>query len=243
MQLIYFQLSKKFNVNTGYQRFNKPLLVSYPRSGTNWIRYVIEFLTNRPTPGESRLVRGHKIYYRIFNGSFAIDRAHNSELIMEKYPKVLLILRNYKECLIRQFKNKWDKYPNIQTFLEDESLHTPCNWYIKNIEAFNNYKGNKKLLYYEDMIENPIQFLDSLVEFLDLPTKNLANLKENLNAHQIKSVSLYTKGGKTSFSNGKKENLKIHSSALSINQLLEFDNYFVTNYPDTTNKYLKRYLE
>lgn len=243
MQLIYFQLAKKFNVNTGYQRFNKPLLVSYPRSGTNWIRYVIEYLTQKPTPGETRLIRGNNKFYRAINGDFVIDRAHNGEFIIKKHPKVFFILRNYKECLIRQFKTKWTDYPNIQTFLEDESLHTPCKWYVKNIDVFNRYQGDKKLLYFEDMIENPIEFIDDLVEFLNLPTKRLANLKENLTDHQKTSVGLYTKRGKESFTNGKKENLKIHSSTLSKNQLLEFDSYFTTNFPEITEKYLNRYLE
>jgi len=236
-------LAKKFNVNTGYQRFNKPLLVSYPRSGTNWIRYVIEYLTQKPTPGETRLIRGNNIFYRAINGDFVIDRAHNGEFIIKKHPKVFFILRNYKECLIRQFKTKWTDYPNIQTFLEDESLHTPCKWYVKNIDVFNRYQGDKKLLYFEDMIENPIEFIDDLVEFLNLPTKRLANLKENLTDHQKTSVGLYTKRGKESFTNGKKENLKIHSSTLSKNQLLEFDSYFTTNFPEITEKYLNRYLE
>ena len=236
-------MSKTNNVNTGYKSYSKPLLISYPRSGTNWIRYVIEYLTQKPTPGETRLIRGNNKFYRAINGDFVIDRAHNGEFIIEKHTKVLLILRNYKECLIRQFKNKWNNYPSIQSFLEDETLHTPCNWYMSNIKAFNQYSGDKKLLYFEDMIEKPLQFIDDLVEFLNLPTKRLANLKENLTDHQKTSVGLYTKRGKESFTNGKKENLKIHSSSLSQSQLYEFDNYYLSNFRELTNLYLARYLE
>ncbi len=35
------------SVITGFQFYNKPLLVSYSRSGTNWIRYIVEYLSRK----------------------------------------------------------------------------------------------------------------------------------------------------------------------------------------------------
>lgn len=236
-------LSKTHNVNTGYKIYSKPLLISYPRSGTNWIRYVIEYLTNRPTPGENRLVRGHKPWFRLLNGGYIVDRAHNAQSIINNYSKIVLILRNYKECFLRQFQKQRADFNSVSDLLLDENLHTPCSWYINNIKAFEEFKGAKKKLYFEDMINKPLEFIDDLVEFLDLPTKKLNHLKENLSEHQNNSVGLYTKRGKKSFTNGNKNNLKLHSSSLSKSQLLEFDNFYLSNFPNITNKYLERYLE
>ena len=220
-----------------------PLLVSYPRSGTNWIRYVIEYCTKQPTPGENRLVRGNNLMYVILNGGFAIDRAHKGYVVMQQYPKAVLVIRNYKECLIRQFKTKWQQYDSLEAFLTSEDLHTPPHWYIKNIEAFEAYEKPKLLLYYEDMVHQPIAFIEKLGAFLNLNPTRFNEISSNLSAHQKNSVSLYTKRGKKSYTAGKKEETKSHSQELTTAQKLAFDNFYKERYPSQFNSYLKRYAE
>ena len=219
------------------------MLVSYPRSGTNWIRYVIEYSTKQPTPGENRLVRGNNLMYVILNGGFAIDRAHKGFEVMQQYPKVVLVIRNYKECLIRQFKTKWQQYDGVEAFLTSEDLHTPPNWYIKNIEAFEAYKKPKLLLYYEDMVHQPNLFIETLGKFLNLNPTRLNEISSNLVFHQKNSVSLYTKRGKKSYTAGKKEETKSHSQQLSKAQKLAFDNFYMERYPELFEQYLKKYAE
>lgn len=189
------------------------------------------------------MIRGNNLMYVIFNGGFAIDRAHKGFEVMPQYPKVLLIIRNYKECLIRQFKTKWQQYESVEDFLTSTNLHTPPLWYIENIKAFEAYNGVKACLYYEDMVNEPIQFLDALKSFLNLNDKKIEDISHNLPQHQKKSVELYTKRGKKSYTSGKKENLESHSKGLTDQQRSEFDRYYQQKYPELYAKYLNRYSE
>ena len=55
-----------------------------------------------------------------------------------------------------KINNNWDSYET----------------YFKNIDLYNNHKGRKLLLYYEDILNHKIDFINSLYNFLDV--KNLS---------------------------------------------------------------------
>jgi hypothetical protein len=95
LRIVKRQINELDQVRFGFSRFDLPLRVTYPRSGTNWIRFFLEICSNKPTPGDTRYHTGE---------DYLIDRAHCGYPIMNKYNKVILILRNYKECLIREKK-------------------------------------------------------------------------------------------------------------------------------------------
>src|SRR5262245_8663748 len=46
-----------------------PVLVSFPKSGSNWVRYCIEHFSGRPTPGSKRQLL-------VSEGELVIDRTH-----------------------------------------------------------------------------------------------------------------------------------------------------------------------
>ena len=113
------------NVNIGFALYHRPLLVSYPRSGTNWIRYIIESITSKPTPGQTRLHTGTDYY---------IDRAHQAYDVMHRYRKVLMVIRDYREAIIRHHTECWQATHNVCTFLDNESIKDPPQWYIRNLQ-------------------------------------------------------------------------------------------------------------
>ncbi|MFX1253074.1 MAG: sulfotransferase domain-containing protein [Promethearchaeota archaeon] len=244
-------LIKKGDPLIGFRQYHRPLLISYSRSGTNWLRYIIEFLTKKPTPGSTRLVEG--------NG-YIIDRAHQGFRVINKHNKAVLTIRNYKECLLRHlmkewkdFQNttelledltkEWKNFQNVTGFLEDWTTTQPPYWYIKNIEAFDKFRGDKLLIYYEDMIIDPIKEIKRLVTFLKLPETHLKHLLENLDYHKKQSISCYRKDQK-SYTEGASDKLRYYSEILlSSKERREFDNYYEKNYPILFKKYLTRYKE
>ena len=104
----------------GFGLHDLPLLASYPRSGTNWIRYIVESISGLPTPGEHRLLSGT---------NYCIDRAHCAYPIISSYKKVVLVLRDYRECILRHHKESWINYTDVLSLLSDEDL--------KNYSKFN----------------------------------------------------------------------------------------------------------
>lgn len=223
---------------TGYRLYTKPLIASYSRSGTNWVRYFIEVVTGRPTPGDGRHVHGRVDY--------CVDRAHAGFEVMDRYPSVLFLLRNYKECIVRQHKmNKIDSYGGVEEFLRDESLTQPANNYIKNIEAFDQYSGPKCLVYYEDLIAKPEESLMRIAEFLELPRKEAQEFVDNLEHHKSRSIQLYTADrSRTSETRGDAARLTHHADKnLSEDQKRVFDDHFRTLNPALFEKYCSRYAE
>ena len=218
----------------GYGLYDKPLLISYSRSGTNWMRYIIEFLSGKSTPGYARLVN---------DGNYIIDRAHKGFFVIRKYSKVILLLRNYKECLIRHSLSRWESSSSVKEFLEDNTLGQPPSWYIKNIRAFDNFKQEKLLVYYEDLVSESVFEAERIANFLDIRNAAITDFKVNLNFHQQRSINYYSENQK-SLTRGDSNNLKYHSQKnLTPAQKFGFDIYYETNYPDLYQKYLSRYRD
>ncbi|MEM9219267.1 MAG: sulfotransferase domain-containing protein [Cyanobacteria bacterium P01_F01_bin.150] len=236
----------------GYSMYDKPLVVSYSRSGMNWLRYSMEYLTNIPTPGCKRLLG--QTYGDIlessqkealdYKKSFLFDRAHKGYTRASRYPVLVLLLRNYKECLIRQNPEEWENSANVIDFLESTTSLQPPFWYIENIKAFDQFSDNKFLIYYEDMISNPIQTFGQFIDFLGISysDEKLKEFESNLAFHRKASVGLY-ETNQESLTGGEAGKLLHHSRKLSSSERIGFDEYYRDNHLHLYRKYLKRYSE
>jgi hypothetical protein len=225
------------NVFYGYGLYDRPLLVSYSRSGTNWIRYIIEYLSGRPTPGQQRLFKGKP-------KEFFIDRAHCGFEVMHQYKRVMLVIRDYRECLLRHNQALWARINNVNTFLEDMTVKHPPVWYIQNIRSFDAFTGDKLVLYYEDILSDPSSQIPELCEFLGFSRNSCNKFLEDLPAHAKKSVNAYTATTHTSETKQNPTNFNFHASKnLTPAQRIAFDEYYRKQYPDLFEKYLSRYAD
>jgi len=228
---------KKKSSITGFKIYDKPLLISYPRSGTNWINYIISFLTEKPTPGYGTKKNQER---------YIIDRAHKGFSVIENYESVILSIRNYKECLIRNLQEEWFVFQDVNKFLINKTNIQPAYWYIKNIEAFHNFKKKKFLIYYEDLMISPKETISKLADFLNLSDSDRLNeLIDNIDFHKTLSVEKYqVNKSHKSFTQGDVTKLEFHSqSLLSKKDRIIFDDYYQNNYPELFELYLKRYIE
>jgi len=218
----------------GYRLYDRPLLASYSRSGTNWLRFIIEDISGLPTPGKACLHAQH-------DGNFVIDRAHKAYACMQRHPKVMLVLRDYRECLLRHHRSLWLRNPIVNEFLVDRSEEQPARWYIENIEAFDEYPREKLLLYYEDLVIKPETIIPRLSEFLGLNPERTADFIDRLDAKAAQSVGIYAASGRLSVT-GASRDLRHHAHEhLSAAQQLEFDTFYRERYSNLFEKYLKRY--
>ncbi len=172
---------------------------------------------------------------------FAIDRAHKGFSVISQYKKVLLVIRDYRECLLRHCHADWEKLNNVVDFLESDLSKQSPNWYIENIASFDSFEGEKLCIYYEDLVQFPEQEILKMVEFLDLPKKKLKDLLDNLEEHKLRSIQAYRSTQK-SLTAGKVDKLNYYASKhLSQQQQTEFDLYYQNKYPKLYQTYLKRY--
>jgi len=152
-----------------YRKDMKNILLSYPRCGNHLVRFFIELLSEIPTFGCEGNLKDIEIYKNVFPETvpFNISTFDKNECFFKyHYPpqqnitsnKLILILRNPKEALLRHNNctlniiGRWDSYET----------------YFKNIDYYNNHTGKKLLLYYEDIITNKRNFINTLYDFLDV---------------------------------------------------------------------------
>ena len=121
-----------------------------------------------------------------------------------------------------------------------KTLNINKNWYsyesyFNSIDFYNNYKGNKLLLYYEDIITNKTEFINMLYDFLainNLEKKNyvLSNIDKLFNlCKQCKNVS-----------NNSNNQLTCYYKNISNSIKNDFDIYLnqkLKNYPFIQKKY------
>lgn len=196
-------------------------ILSYPRSGNTWLRYIIEFLTDRATVGvhgSSATIVGpllNKDTKPLFR------KSHHSQISPDK---LILLVRNFKECIIRHTRSGVPEKGQIAS-------------YVKMLEFYDNFEGEKLLLYYEDLIDLDEEYLNCLMDFIDRDNHKVPEFLENLEEHVEECIRIYNTNGNPSVTKGKS---KIHHSKNINNKL--WDNAILQINRELVERYLNRYL-
>ena len=211
------------------------ILLSYPRSGNHLVRFFMELLSEQPTLGVMNNVKDRPIFENIFseNIPFNIDSIDNYDIDnlyvkshvpptpTNKPTELIFIVRNPQEVLLRnlnyKFKtNGWDGYDN----------------YFKNIDYFINFDGKKLCLYYENIITEPIQFIEEIYNFLDIKNKS----KKDYVIQNIDKLYELSKNGKNRIWGGVNSNsIHYYYDKIKLEDKELFDNYIQSKL--NTNKY------
>jgi hypothetical protein len=223
------------------------LLLSYPKSGNTWARYIAETISDRPTIGydvklpirhDYHNSLDHPIYSRIniFGDHWSNNDARqkfntfiNNENILLKrhtwddkeahtknaYTKLILIVRNYKECLLRNDvhierlyctqctdvdKGEFcDRSPLLKTGHSRycHHAHKEVYIYLDNIERFDEHKGPKLLIYYENLLMNPKDVIYKLTTFFNWQMEKADKFVSELQLHEQSSVKHYIWGAES----------------------------------------------
>jgi len=208
MFLTIEKVKKKFNnkiITLCYKYFplnpksNDVYLVSFPRSGSTWIRF---FLANLIVINKDIQVDFnsmdyiipplHKIYsikYR--NRPKKIPRIMRSHSIYnKKYNKVIYLVRDPRDVMISYYN--YSKY--IQ---DDKSIKSLRNFIIndknRGIEAWkkhvNSWKGKVGLLIrYEDLKRNPYPLFKKMCDFIEFPNDLYKNINLAINKSSFKNM-------------------------------------------------------
>lgn len=222
---------------------DEPLLITYPRSGTHFLCYLLEFLSKKPTGGT---IGDILIPRNSGENNFVVITTHKGFKVINDYYKVILLIRNYKECLLRNLKKHWnnraDHPERVKAFMEGVRNDQAPRSFMRNIEAFDEHNAEKILIYYEDLVSNTAVEIHRLIDFLDLPTEYLKELLDNIDLHRRSSVFFYDRK-ENSATKGDVGKLTYHSRDLSPGEKRGFDEYYETHYPEIYEKYLRRYKE
>lgn len=216
------------------------IIISYPRSGLNWIRWNVEYFTGRPTPGCTRIVENkinkNYVFHRTHDVkrkkpyNWSCHRKFYSKKLKPLYKNVILLLRNPYELYGRRKKTKEKVVP--------QGLRA----YKDNLITFDKFKGNKLLVYYEDLIKNYEREMKRICDFLEIKV----NLNK-INVKQLKRKSLesYTNKGSKKARQKQLSDAKstiYHTKNLTPKEKRELTIYLKkTITRDIRKKYLKKY--
>ena len=154
-------------------------LLSFPRSGNHWCRFILEFFSGMPTKGLSS--KDRPIYRNLFKsalsplghvwggGGYYIYKTHNypgsqkakdmAELMERKSELVILLIRDYHEC-VRAFYEAKVADKKARGVKE---LSEIIRWYLDVLLLYERVGARKMYVYYEDLVLNPRETIASIL--------------------------------------------------------------------------------
>lgn len=146
-------------------------VVSAPRSGLNWLRFLMEHYLGVKTPGKDVLIKAdtglEPVFRRAHNARKGAKPDKSKPLLDQTKPedKVLILLRDPLETFVRAADRSFKEYRG----------------FIENIRYFSDCAATqKRAAYYEDMTAKPAAMLQTL-EFLGvapLPGRSLPSVEQ-----------------------------------------------------------------
>jgi hypothetical protein len=167
-------------------------LLSYPRSGNHWVRFIIEFITGRPTHGCVGNARDLPIAMNSFpgretplshvdqNADFVVWKAHALGEVQEPR-RLIFILRDFKECIVRHIDYDVNQFE--RSFIE----------YLELISFFDKHQGEKLVIGYENLLLAPSEIVKSLAKILPESRPELVAQFLN-NIERYKQLNVRAKG-------------------------------------------------
>jgi hypothetical protein len=220
-------------------------LLSYPRSGNTWVRYIVEVMSKRPTIGydnKTDIPIGKRRNIGVnLNAEPILIKRHN---LHEKYKdgdKLILIVRDYKECIIRHSASEDGKQSLLDKSKfkfdkETNGLHSDGVDYIGCIEHYEKWPGDKLFVYYEDLLTNHTKEIPRIVDFLGIDKRQVPGFLDMYRHHFKQAIQAYHE---KSYTGGVK--LQYHQNKIPV----EFRDHMVSKikkqHPRIYEQYLKRY--
>ena len=250
-------MKKSFYERTAHKR--KVTLFSYPRSGSNWVAYCIEKISGLVVIGSDGHIGDIAVENRLeIDPKALVHKSHGGKMVLDWFTSnttqegLLLVIRNYKEAILRDAGNK-PKYPafhpinDMKPSLQGIDNPTDSPDYLSMIQNYDSYNGPKLLIDYDNFIlniENELKKLGEwLVQFGGAYNEIILNkFMEDIEHHKKFSMSRYKNmHGKTA-TDGNPKKLKIQKETwLTDKTEREIDEYVEKQDKIIYEKYLKKY--
>lgn len=230
------------------------MLLSYPRSGSNFLGYIIENFFKIKMVG----IAGHQFGYKndvefrkdiqinvmhFSSGNHLTELKETYEVTFKreivKQDALLLLCRNYHNCI----KSQYDRSPKKKTFTQFLKEAGPM--YVNNLNDYENFNKDKELIRYEDLTFDVGIILDQIKLLVDRIDKNILTdmsyekekkkFLSEIEMHSEKSDNFYKKGP------GGNRILRNSTTFFDDRILQGIDNFIKSLDPKTYDKYLKIY--
>lgn len=231
------------------------LLCSFPKSGSNWVRYCIEHFSGRPTPGSERsllVAEGEPIIDR----THFLDKRDRAAFTNHKLRRRAAAATPRPPVWPLRFLADWRKERRLDRLTRDRRvillLRNPFELYVRvratapramagyasNIAVFDRCRREKLLVYYEDMVRD-IGEIGRILAFIGTP----ADLESfDVEAHRRRSLELYARGPDRPQTADDPLDFTRHSRSLAPETRAELRDFLLRQLgPELYGRYLGRY--
>lgn len=224
------------------------IILSFPRSGNHWCRYIVEYFSDRATIGadchektsnwvdivDSPMYKRTTMLTVDETKSPIAKKRH--KLITEDRgnEKLLTLIRDPFEAITRHITT----IPNYRNFSISNRVVSDCiDNYFYVLSTYNKWSHSKNIIYYKDLITTSPNFglgVRSVAEFFDVFDEHkFNNFVNKINEYKNDSIgSLITK----TMTNG--DHIKYHCDNLSTEIKQDWLNYMNKHYSDLVYQYL-----
>jgi len=220
------------------------VLLSYPRSGNTWVRYVLEYTSLQPTHTglikdiNNSDLKKNAVGDKYINGldckkqAICVKRHYTDKKWdhWDSNDSFILLVRDYRECILKHVKPV-DRI--------EERFKKEAEWYINLLKFYDKYSGSKLLIYYEDVMHYPEREFEKIIKFWNINNTRFNSFLKKYDEHKIKILKHYHGDKAFRYSSlGKK--LKMHQSMAPKKMVLQIENFIILH-KGIYNKYLIRY--
>lgn len=169
------------------------IILSYPRSGNHWVRYIVEWATGRPTlgagDGEHWRDRRNRLDVPIHQladlphvaGRPIAKKRHLVNDWDSRSADLVFILRNYKECVTRHLETM--EVPPDHPRADDQLRR-----YLAALRQYDEWRSRKLLLPYADLVENPTDPVRKLLGFLGEDVDKADQFGADIDRHRTNAM-------------------------------------------------------
>ncbi|MCB1111160.1 MAG: sulfotransferase domain-containing protein [Chlamydiales bacterium] len=246
--LVIATLSITFAYGDSDDAASRICLLRAPRSGSHWFFYCCNTLFGKNICKETGTILDK---YPIKDGG-NLFIAHNPyDLHLdENNDRLILLIRNYRECMLREFDTPESVKKEILCQAECNALADDRSWvlnlrknhYFHNLRVYEHWHPEKRMIvYYEDLLLNPESVLRQVAEFIGEKEKEqtIQAFIDNLDEHIENSLGIYEQ---TYHSHTRGKSLLYHTHRVGLEASYEIDQLVIEYFPDLVDKYLTRYL-
>lgn len=175
-------------------------IVSYPKSGNTWIRFLLANLANPES--EIHFSNIDKFVPDVYSASEEVNAMKSPRLIkvhhaeFESYPKSIYILRDYRDVLVSYFnyhRSLGSFEGNFPEFIRSvDTLHPFGKWKDHVQKAFSFSEKNPErilILRYEDLLQQTAKELERIATFIGYSgDKNFETIAEKCRFDELKRI-------------------------------------------------------
>jgi len=186
---------------------DKVLLLSFPKSGSNWVRYCVEHFSGRRTPGKARRNVLVKDGPTVFDRMHFVDKRHRNRFMHARARQGLEDYAHADKTGLHGWLSTWRKDRRVRQVTERRLLlllrshyesfgrnrltaPEDMTGYLGNIQAFEACRRDKLLIYYHDLISD-MSAMGRILDFLEIP-HDLTGF--DVEQHRKRSLELYARG-------------------------------------------------